>query len=75
MARWNLVHAASLVGGEEAARWRSLAAALVDGFDAATGRHEQFAGYFGLEPLTVADLPPAADPVAVLGWDTSSARS
>ena len=69
MARWNLVHAASLVGGEEAARWRSRAAALVDGFDAATGRHEQFAGYFGLEPLTVADLPPAADPVAVLGWD------
>ena len=69
MARWNLVHAASLAGGEEAARWRSLAAALVDGFDAATGRHEQFAGYFGLEPLTVADLPPAADPVAVLGWD------
>ena len=69
MARWNLVHAASLVGGEEAARWRSLAAALVDGFDAATGRHEQFAGYFGLEPLTVADLPPAADPVEVLGWE------
>ena len=68
MARWNLAHAASLVGGEEAARWRSLAADLVDGFDVATGRHEQFAGYFGLEPLTVADLPPAADPVDVLGW-------
>jgi trehalose/maltose hydrolase-like predicted phosphorylase len=70
MARWNLVHAAGLAGeDEEAGRWRWLAAALVDGFDGASGRHEQFAGYFGLEPLTVADLPPAADPVDVLGWE------
>ncbi len=69
MAGWNLIQAASLVAGEEAGRWSSLAAGLVDGFDAASRRHEQFAGYFGLEPLTVADLPPAADPVEVLGWE------
>ena len=69
MARWNLLHAATLATTEECARWRSLAAALVDGFDRKTGRHEQFAGYFGLEPLTVADLAPGVHPVEALGWE------
>lgn len=69
MVRWNLLHAAALgrAGGEEARRWRRCAAALVDGFDPTGLRHEQFAGYFGLEPLTVADLPRGADPDKVLG--------
>jgi trehalose/maltose hydrolase-like predicted phosphorylase len=70
MARWNLLQAAAVrrAGDDESRRWRSLAAALVDGYDAIRGCHEQFAGYFGLEPLTVADLPHGADPVDVLGW-------
>lgn len=69
MVRWNLLHAAALgqPGAEEAGRWRRCAAALVDGFDPTALRHEQFAGYFGLEPLTVADLPHGADPVELLG--------
>ncbi|WP_199433728.1 glycoside hydrolase family 65 protein [Qaidamihabitans albus] len=62
MARWNLRTAADLVGGDEGATFRGLAAKIVDGHDAATGLYEQFAGYFGLEPLLIADLarPPVA---------------
>jgi trehalose/maltose hydrolase-like predicted phosphorylase len=68
MVRWNLLHAAALgQSGEEAGRWRTCAAALVDGYDPSSLRHEQFAGYFGLEPLTVADLPHGADAVKLLG--------
>ena len=48
---------------EEAASWRDLAARLVDGFVPARGIYEQFAGYFGLEPLVVADV--ARPPVAI----------
>jgi trehalose/maltose hydrolase-like predicted phosphorylase len=65
MARWNLRRAAAAVESapdavaeEELARWRELADALVDGYDAATGLYEQFAGFFGLEPLVIADMAP-----------------
>jgi trehalose/maltose hydrolase-like predicted phosphorylase len=69
LARWNLRRAADVVdatGGDrdEAAEWRRLADALVDGFDAERGLHEQFAGYWNLEPLLasqVATPPFAAD--------------
>ena len=69
MARWNLRRAADLadrigVDPAEAARWRQLAEALVDNYDPETGRYEQFAGYYALDPITVADVgqaPIAAD--------------
>jgi len=75
MARWNLragADAAARAGmpSAETGRWRELADRLVDGYDAATGRYEQFAGYFGLEPLLINDV--AAPPVAadlLLGRD------
>ena len=75
MARWNLRAAAEAAdrdetASQEAGSWRDLAARLVDGYDPATGRYEQFAGYFGLEPLLVKDV--AAPPVAadlLLGRD------
>lgn len=63
MARWNLRRAADLVGpGEETDRWRDLAARLVDGFDARSGRHEQFDGYSDLRAMTIEDIgtPPLA---------------
>ncbi|HEY6797399.1 MAG TPA: glycosyl hydrolase family 65 protein [Kineosporiaceae bacterium] len=80
MARWNLLRAAALV--EEAPptspvheevqpgeprRWRDTAAALVDGYDPLSGRHEQFAGYLGLEPLVAAEVaaPPFAADLAL----------
>ena len=80
MARWNLRRAAALVsddpvdvrqqevGTAEAAGWRRLADRLVDGYDPAVGCHEQFIGYWGLEPLEVADVgPPPVAADAVLG--------
>jgi trehalose/maltose hydrolase-like predicted phosphorylase len=68
MARWNLRAAADAadragLAPEDARRWRELADRLVDGYDPSTGRYEQFAGYFGLDPLLISDV--AAPPVAV----------
>lgn len=72
MARWNL-RAASLaarrLGGVDSAeidRWEAIAAAVVDGYDRATGLYEQFTGFFDLDPVIVRDLlprPVAADTV------------
>ena len=67
MARWNLRAAADAAdragaASGESSQWRDLAGRLVDGYDPVTGRYEQFAGYFGLEPLLIADV--AAPPVA-----------
>lgn len=66
MARWNLRRAAALDGVPdlERATWRGIADALVDGYDAGSGVYEQFAGYFRLEPIVIAQLatrPVAAD--------------
>ena len=74
LARWNLRRAAALEGeGVETSAWLRMADALVDGYDAVTGRHEQFAGYYRLEPLLMADVgtpPLAAD--LLLGVDRTS---
>ncbi|MFN0028996.1 MAG: glycosyl hydrolase family 65 protein [Acidimicrobiales bacterium] len=65
--RWHLRRAATMIEAvepEEASRWRHLANKLIDGFDPATGRHEQFTGFWDLEPLRIADfaeVPIAAD--------------
>ncbi|HEX6197125.1 MAG TPA: glycosyl hydrolase family 65 protein [Jiangellaceae bacterium] len=74
MARWNLRRAADVAGDtvspDEIASWRDLADRLVDGYDPATGRYEQFAGYHRLESLLVAEF--ARPPVAIdvlLGHD------
>ena len=71
MARWNLRRAAERAAGDERVsdvewlRWLETANALVDGFDAGTGLYEEFAGFFDLEPLIIADVarkrPIAAD--------------
>src|SRR5204863_7684942 len=57
MARWNLRQAvkateggAGGVGELERMRWIEIAHALVDGYDRKTGRYEQFAGFYELEP-------------------------
>jgi trehalose/maltose hydrolase-like predicted phosphorylase len=78
MARWNLRRAAEAVatasaevGEDEVARWLLLADALVDGYDATTGLYEQFAGFFELEPVVIADLAAdrPADAEQLLGRD------
>jgi trehalose/maltose hydrolase-like predicted phosphorylase len=80
MARWHLRRAADLAeraGGAaagEVAAWRDLAAALVDGYDPATGRYRQFDGFDDLEPLLIAELaqpPIIAD--ALLGRERVAA--
>ena len=63
MARWALRRAAGAASPgaldeAERRRWLTLADALVDGHDPATGRYEQFAGFAGLEPLVIADIAP-----------------
>jgi trehalose/maltose hydrolase-like predicted phosphorylase len=59
MARWNLRRAAELDGDTaERARWLRVADALVDGYDSMSGFYEQFAGFFLLEPLVIADVAP-----------------
>lgn len=65
MARWNLRFAAGLPAGDDAAvtdaereEWLAIADSLVDGYDAASGVYEQFAGFGELEPLLIADLAP-----------------
>ena len=72
MARWNLRHGAEVTVGdpdvtaEERARWEAIADALVDGYDPATRRHEQFDGFYALEPTIVTEIlprPSAADGV------------
>lgn len=60
LARWNLRRAAGLVGLDAAERstWLSIADALVDGYDRASGIYEQFAGFFQLEPLVIEEIAP-----------------
>jgi trehalose/maltose hydrolase-like predicted phosphorylase len=58
MARWNLRRAAALAAPEERDRFLKLADALVDGYDPSTGLYEEFAGFFGLEPLVIAEIAP-----------------
>jgi trehalose/maltose hydrolase-like predicted phosphorylase len=67
MARWNLRRGAEILAHadddtEEAEVWRALADELVDGWNPDRGVYEQFAGYFDLEPLLMAQVgsPPLA---------------
>jgi hypothetical protein len=66
MARWNLRRAAALATEPERTRWLRLADALVDGYDPDTGLYEEFAGFFALEPLVIAEVAPRRPIVADL---------
>ena len=76
MARWNLRRGAELVeNAEERATWLAIADALVDGYDPMSGLYEQFAGFFRLELLVIADIAPRR-PIAadlLLGRDRTAA--
>ena len=63
MARWNLRRAFAEstdadLDHDERAAWLDLADALVDGYRPDSGLYEQFAGFFGLEPLVISELAP-----------------
>ena len=62
MARWNLRESADvcdrlgLDAADEPSAWRATADILVDGFDQVGRVHEQFAGFFGLEPVAASSI-------------------
>jgi trehalose/maltose hydrolase-like predicted phosphorylase len=60
MARWNLRRAARIAGVDDREReaWLEVADALVDGYDEVSGLYEQFAGFFDLEPIVIAEVAP-----------------
>ena len=60
IARWNLRRAARIPGVDERERrtWLEIADALVDGYDETSGLYEQFAGFFELEPIVIAEVVP-----------------
>jgi trehalose/maltose hydrolase-like predicted phosphorylase len=67
MARWNLRRGAELLlrasrSSREARDLLSMAACLVDGWNADRGLYEQFKGFFDLEPLLMSEVtsPPCA---------------
>jgi trehalose/maltose hydrolase-like predicted phosphorylase len=68
MARWNLRRAAAATQDEsERKRWLRLTRALIDGYDPMSGLYEQFAGFYDLEPLVIADIAPKR-PIAADLW-------
>ena len=72
LARWNLRQAASITPSvhlEEAEHWLEIAEHLSDGYNEETRIYEQCAGYYGLEPVIIANLTPnrPADAEALLG--------
>jgi trehalose/maltose hydrolase-like predicted phosphorylase len=76
MARWNLRRAAELEGvpADERDSWRSIADALVDGYDPTSRLYEQFAGFYGLEPIMIADISPRRPIAADLLLGTGRTR-
>jgi trehalose/maltose hydrolase-like predicted phosphorylase len=64
MTRWNLRRAAGVAKEPERGRWLQLVDALVDGYDPRTGLYEEFAGFFALEPLIIAEVAPRRPIVA-----------
>lgn len=60
LARWNLRRAAACADVEapERVAWLRLADDLVDGYDEASGIYEQFAGFFALDDLVIAEVAP-----------------
>lgn len=65
-AEWSALERRLGVTAAEIRRWRRVAAGLVAGRDATTGLVEQFAGFFGLEPVDVAAYSPRAVPMDVI---------
>jgi len=73
-ARWGALADKLGLQVAELAHWRDVAARLVTGFDATTGRVEQFAGYFDLEDIDLTQYAGRTVPMdVVLGHDRTQA--
>jgi trehalose/maltose hydrolase-like predicted phosphorylase len=77
LARWNLRRAAEAGGVHPAEReaWLAVADAIVDGYDRTSGLYEQFAGFFDLEPLVIAEIAPRRPVAADLLLGAERTRS
>jgi kojibiose phosphorylase len=64
--RWRTLARRLEVTSDEPSEWLRLAAAMVTGFDPATGLFEQFQGYFDLEEVDLAAYEPRTVPMDVL---------
>lgn len=68
--RWAALRERLGITSVELAAWRDVAARLVNRIDKTTFLIEQFAGFFGLEPLDLAAYTPRTAPMDVLlGWE------
>src|SRR5262249_5445633 len=78
-SRWPQ-HAAALgeklcLGDEEMADWRDAIERIVTGLDPVRGVYEQFAGFYALEPLNLADYADRTVPIDVVIGRESTQRS
>ncbi len=64
-ARWAELSAQLGLDAAELAQWGAVAGTLVTGFDPATGLIEQFAGFFSLEPVDLAQYASGGVPMDV----------
>ncbi len=68
--RWAVLHERLGIMPAELAAWRDVAARLVTGLDETSGMIEQFAGFFGLEPIDLLAYTTRIAPMDVLlGWE------
>ena len=72
--QWQALSRRLAFSPDEVAKWQEVAARLVTGLDRASGRIEQFAGYFGLEDIDLAAYAGRAMPMdVVLGRERTQA--
>ena len=64
--QWGALRDRIALDAAELDDWREAAATIVDGFDPDTGLYEQFAGYFDLEHIDLADYAGRTKPLDVL---------
>ena len=74
-ARWAELSAQLGLDAAELARWHDVAATLVTGLDPASGLIEQFAGFFSLERVDLADYANRTTPMDVLLGHARTQRS
>jgi len=74
-ARWVGLSTKLGLDDAELDRWLGVADAMATGFDPATGLYEQFAGYFGLEPIDLTQYAGRSVPMDVVLGRERAGRS
>ncbi|MBV8912139.1 MAG: glycoside hydrolase family 65 protein, partial [Acetobacteraceae bacterium] len=74
-ARWRELCSRLALDDAELSQWRSTADTIASGFDAKLGLYEQFAGYFGLEDIDLAQYSGRTVPMDVVLGHERTQRS